>query len=1212
MAGGLSHSSTEPSEPLSLPGDDAGGVRESLRARSARDTNQTAFANACRALKHGEGHVRDGAGLYLATDGTMDDFDQVLRHMGGGGGGAIRPVASALLRHRPQLLVLTLERLSGHMTREKALRAMNLLNALAHCGDDGRAMARQDQRDELVRLMKRFARKKRAEIVITALQALAEFEPAEAFRIGLAVLRKEGGSVAGPVKRAASLLVARTPEACVAGSGLELAPLLAEFEDGDTKDVNKKLGAIAERDSQVAVRFARDLALHRDDRVAKRATRFLLTQGEAGLKAAVTSCARAGRREEARAHLLAGVIARRAYGPAVDLCRAYLTDGGIGENAMAASVLGLLGSHLGELTLPQIGRRQKECVEALERALECGHRKVREAAIVACREISLDARVEVARELLRNGRPAAAMSAAQLLKDTEVDDGLKTLVVDALKTSRSPVASELFAIASKWPDRRREVVDVALVSPCPQTIEHAVSVAMSFPGDGYVPRFRRLLRHPHNGVRLAVFRALRAKLGVDERKGLAVAALNDPYPPVRMEAIKTLARYAGREMLEPLLAAARSPDSDIRKEALKLLAKIDDDRVVAAILFAGNDECDDVRDLAESLATGKEGSVPAFERLGEESARARREFTRRVIERSNAWIERVGFELLGRPVRVTQLRNGLGRVIGGRRAATVAEIQVSDVAVVQEHPHAEDCYRALLMHEVAHLILDDGVPGCVSARGKSRARGVGDVMAILMDERNERAMRSRRPEYGELFDRLASFAFTQRTHCLSPATFAELARLEERDALEAVRRGDVVGRVTGTGDDRCVVLSDKEMLMLPGVPLIASFAACVRSGLDPTLHPDPRVARAVALVPSDLKSLRHAELLEVATRIGDVIGCEPQRRRHMARFRKMLNRRWRALSGLRNLFGRMLASGHLPDDGGDRPGDGDAPGRKALRVNRSMMRRMMGRPGGKTLNQRESTEFGRLERVEVVDVRGVDRADMPAGLRAQARRLRAYFGLLGLRRVDEYASRSGQRVDIGQVRIAPFYPTTRLLVRGHDEANPDFFCAVVIDKSGSMSGMANAGVTKMELAKHYALLLAECLRGIAGIEAHFAAFDDETYWDLGTAHRNAIATLEAGGGNNDAGALQRAAERAKRSGKKNKLLVCVSDGSPTECSVAALRGYVRRLEDEFGMVVAQVAVDEIADSVMCFRNRIDVRGLEYADAVSKFGDMIIRLTAGWR
>jgi nitric oxide reductase activation protein len=124
------------------------------------------------------------------------------------------------------------------------------------------------------------------------------------------------------------------------------------------------------------------------------------------------------------------------------------------------------------------------------------------------------------------------------------------------------------------------------------------------------------------------------------------------------------------------------------------------------------------------------------------------------------------------------------------------------------------------------------------------------------------------------------------------------------------------------------------------------------------------------------------------------------------------------------------------------------------------------------------------------------------------------------------------------------------------------------------------------------------------------AFDDDTFYQLGDFRHCAVAALESDGGNNDAGALHKAAKLALRSGKKHRLIVMISDGSPTECTVEALKALVHKLTRQYGIVCAQVAVETM--EAIAFPHFVDLSQYPLDEAVSRFGRLLMRLTADWR
>ena len=102
----------------------------------------------------------------------------------------------------------------------------------------------------------------------------------------------------------------------------------------------------------------------------------------------------------------------------------------------------------------------------------------------------------------------------------------------------------------------------------------------------------------------------------------------------------------------------------------------------------------------------------------------------------------------------------------------------------------------------------------------------------------------------------------------------------------------------------------------------------------------------------------------------------------------------------------------------------------------------------------------------------------------------------------------------------------------------------------------------------------------------------------------AITSLRATDGNNDAAALDHVAQVARRSSRRAKLIVQISDGLPTECSVAALRSAVRKTT-RAGIACAQVAVRPLEE--VAFPHYVVIDGGELDAAVARFGDVVTGL-----
>lgn len=720
---------------------------------------------------------------------------------------------------------------------------------------------------------------------------------------------------------------------------------------------------------------------------------------------------------------------------------------------------------------------------------------------------------------------------------------------------------------------------------------------------------RRLARDKDDEVSGHAHKTLYDNAPDDQKDDMALEALESHNALIRREALEALAESKAGYDLDVVLPLARDSDNNVRETALGMLAKFDDPRVFVELLSSLNDVSPDVREAAEKLLNSGPDAVPVLTRYEylRQGSTPVWSLVRDRVEAINRWACRIGQELLGRPVKVQQYRQGVGRTARkGRRDAV--EIEVSDYAVTSGHPQGEDIMRGIALHEIGHHLADFGVRGEKAVRGIAHSEGVGEIYDILKDERLERIMRSRRPEWGVYFDRLASHVFSQSMYAYPLDEYAALLGLLPHKAAEDVRAGRLVGSLVEDPDEPGVIkvrLRDADLLRLPGAltPLVA-FLSCLRCGFDPALCSDPRIREAIAAVPQNLKDLAHGKVLEAARTIADIIGRSDEHKRREQEWQLLLRRHRQMRREFQKLLQRMRESGHLPDwmrqgapgirQNADRPPESPEsppdPRQKGV--------------GGQFLNLGKTLEFDALGMEEKLADDPKRHAAIAATVRKQTRALRGYLERLGKTTVEEFAVRRGSRLDILQARKIVFRPTANLLVHVHDEYRPDLYLGVLIDRSGSMAG------DKIERAKAFGILLAESARGLPGISGHVNAFDEDTFYRLGDFRHCAVAALESGGGNNDAGALHKAALLALKSGKKNRLIIMISDGSPTRCSFEALKALVEKLTRHYGIVCAQVAVETM--SHIAFPHFVDLSQYPLDEAVSRFGRLLMKLTSDWR
>jgi HEAT repeat protein len=1048
----------------------------------------------------------------------------------------------------------------------------------------------RDRIDAALRILGQATRQGEAAVRVRALAALAAFD--------------------GPGwrKDARTLLRSRHTDARL--GALDLLGKLGEKEF--FPDVVPLIGAPAENERELAMKVAESLAPDRDAVLG--AIRSLLGSSKIleRMGGAIWLGRRGGPKEfplacraledKALPVVLAALDAACALAPSKErllaqLRRAIHRD----PKQVRQKAIALLGEHGTDEDWPVIEERARKDDEVAEVSI----------GVLVARDPPRA--LTLARALLGQSTGSLLDNVWDLLRKRISGDELAELAMDSLSAARYPHGADLLGkIAADMPGSIREALAVVVRSKSTPAKEKGIELVLQCDPEAAPDFLKGLLQcrerdmlHLHS--RQKAFEKL-LEIVPGEKEDICLDHLDDGNAWIVWKSVESLSASKDPAILERLIPLTRSMHPGTRMKALEAVARLDDPRVLGEILSSANDVDVNVRGIARNILKAVGGAVPVLGRI--DSTGSRGKFIDAVRDKVSGtlhWISRVGHEILGRPVAVRNYRQGLGRTPDlGKRGPV--EIEVSDFPIASGHPHGEDIVRGLGLHEIGHHICDIGVPGERSHRGKAVAEGVGEIYDILRDERLERVLRSRRPEYGIYFDRLASYAFAQNIHEVPVEEVAAVLGKGVKEIRAAVTGGALPGRRVAPRGPREVerlALGDVELLRIPGLfPVRAAFLACLRCGMDPRIHPDPRVAEAVALVPADLKDLPHPDVLETARKIAKVLGKDDRFRREMKACWNRLSRR-RALRGiLRSILDRLGEAGSLPGwmwgpGVGIRNGIVIIHGRK-----RTPPRKSRAGPGIATLNLGKEIEFPRLAREQVLapDPRG--HVALVAPIRRHVRRLRGYLERLGRRTVEEPLSRRGRRIDIGAAPRAIVTRSPGMLVFARDEILADAYIGILIDRSGSMNG------PKLVTAKTFAALIAESACGVRGIEGHISAFDDSTFYRLGDLRRNGIARVEAGGGNNDAGGLARAAELALRSRKRNRLIVMVSDGLPTECTVGALTGLVRKLSREKKIVLAQVAVDPIQQ--VCFPHFVDLTAAPLDAAVARFGNLIVKLTRSWR
>ncbi|MFO0829517.1 MAG: VWA domain-containing protein [Phycisphaerales bacterium] len=742
-------------------------------------------------------------------------------------------------------------------------------------------------------------------------------------------------------------------------------------------------------------------------------------------------------------------------------------------------------------------------------------------------------------------------------------------------------------------------------------------------------RVERMLLESDASVRAALLQAMDG-MPHEPRRALIESGLRDPSETVIAAAVDAIGSTAEATLHAPAILAALSAgaiqDNALLKVIRVLGAAMPDALAARGLLRAATiaPGCGAAEDSVETNdAHIARAAFAALDQGDPAGARTQWPATIARIEAIRAWAMDVGQRLTGAPVTMRPMRGGAGMTHepGGDGVIT---IYIDESPIIDGVEHGDDIVRGLVIHELGHHVCDFSHPGFRGTWKRAASAGCGGIYNALLDERLERHMRTIDPAFGTWLDRLRSHVFFRSAHQVPAGELAEALRVSLDALFDRIESRTAPGRLRpgarALGADATIELTAMDALRLPVMSGTGeAWMACVRGGCDPAILEgvaDPEVLRrAMQLVPDDLRRRSHAEVVSLARTINRLLRDSDQAmsKRRTERSRALM--RSASLRTLDAFIRRAVSASHASD--GAVGVFAPTPDSRITRRSEAMTKRLMdrlrwsrpGRYGGRSQpNEAPNTRFSRLPSRPWTSTSAKKASSMAAlrqGLGPEVRRLREHFERLGLRRVDEYGARAGATLDLAAARRAAVVPTIDLLVRRRDTRLADCYVGLVIDRSGSMNGQ------RMDLARKFALLVVDAMAGIAGIGGQVCAFDSDALYVLGDVHAPStlsnIASLESGGGNNDAGALHRAAEFARSSTHSRRVLVMVSDSEPTECSVIALRTLVEELEAE-GVVCAQVAVAHVAAHTQCFRHFLDVSRMTVSQALERFGSLITRLT----
>lgn len=613
-----------------------------------------------------------------------------------------------------------------------------------------------------------------------------------------------------------------------------------------------------------------------------------------------------------------------------------------------------------------------------------------------------------------------------------------------------------------------------------------------------------------------------------------------------------------------------------------------------AALFAG-EELASARNLVEGLLMGgvaREGTElgcteilahaasPALQRRaldGLPSGPARTATARRLAHLF-LWGRDQAMKLLGRRFAIRYL---VGEELGLTRLEHAA-VYVNPLPLLRGERHGEAIVRGLMVHELGHHVYNGDADGRRVWAEAQRA-GLSRLHNLVCDEHLERNLRRVDAAYGDDLKRLGAWAFLHARRTLPALDLLRqlgpgaLSILSGTRLMPARERGQVE-----------VPLGDLFRALEARGSSFSRFFRALRMGLGDRWG-DPRVRAALDLFDKSFRELDNPGLWAVTRRLAELFGDDT------------------AILDLADVH--AVAAGAEGDDPVHGQGVTDAEiEREVQRIEGDRD----GLPGGTTtgpprgrprdvVNTGSDEVFRVIEHVERLVVDPAAHAALAREVARDARHMRQALERLGLRHRWVGPRSRGSRLDRARLPGAAVRRDPRVLRSRVPESHADLFLGVVVDCSGSMQG------ERMERARRMAALLAEAARGLGGVDLRLFGFTDDTIHDAGDADRCAAHALEAGGGNNDAAGLWHAATHALHSSRSARLLVMISDGLPTDCTVEALRALVHRLERRHHLHCAQIAVAPLAEK--CFPTYLEVTDDQTGAAVRHFGQLVTDLVA---
>lgn len=766
---------------------------------------------------------------------------------------------------------------------------------------------------------------------------------------------------------------------------------------------------------------------------------------------------------------------------------------------------------------------------------------------------------------------------------------LRTLVADATAAPEARFRAGLGLAAAGAKDPLPHLIDAIAAPADREWFTHADRELL----EGQIPeakkQYPRLLQAAHAAAQAAAVQAILAEGTMPETVSLLRGFLESGAARdagAKMLAAEYLATMGAKEEVLPLLLQGEPQPAPRFPELLGRLPEETVVTVVDGVLAAGRGEPDEKMLLALlkspsvglfaqesglarllSEAQSQEVRTGAREALGPRPGRLRR--LRRVAE-TFAWGVRIGRELTGKLFTLEMIAN---EQLGYTRFRE-NKLYITPMPLLRGVQNGREVVRALILHEYGHHMYHRGKEA-EAVWQKAQNEQMHSLLNLVSDEHLERNLRSLDTEFGDQLKMLGAYAFQHAAREFAVDGLLNTLGGQAFEVLTTVPLG--AARQRG-----CLAVSSGRLLreMERTGMSFARFVRALRMGLG-NRHDDPKVEQGLELFKGRFRHSTMEEMYDISKKLREIFGQETDILNSFSMDAALCDGDPELLDGIT----REELQREIQDTLKNGPHRTPPP---------------EGVLGGLGMNKGPEENFDLIHDVTQMQHDKAQHAVYVQKVQRQAEKMRRYFDELGIGWEPQRLRVRGRSFDRTRVGSLVLHNDPRILTARELKSQTDLFLGVVIDCSGSM-----AGFQSMEKAKLFGTLLAEAAKDNKGIDVRLFGFTDKVVYDAGSAARCAVHALRAGGGNNDAAALWHAALVAKASKRKAKLLVQISDGAPTECTVTALRSLVERLTKRWKFCCAQVAVRPLEE--ICFPNYVLLEDNNLEACTRQFGLVIARL-----